>query len=261
MRWGGIFDVDGLKRRLDHLDSMTSQEGFWDDNARAQEVVQERAGIEAIVGRHGKLSNEVTELGELLELASMEDDEEMVAEVADQVPRLEAGVREAELDRMLDRPEDKSDAILYVNPGAGGVDAQDWAEILFRMYLRWCERKGFKVEVLNQQPGDEAGIKEAHVHVSAALNAYGYLQARRTASIAWSASAPSTATRAVTPRSRAVHVSCRTWTTTSTLDSIEIKDEDIEMSTRCARAAPGGQHVNKHRVRRAPEARADAASS
>jgi len=238
MRWGGIFDVDGLKRQLDHLDARTSAEGFWDDPEHAQAVVQERAGVEALVGRHDKLDNEVSELAELLELAAMEDDQEMVDEVSAQIPELEGGVRQAELARMLDKPADKSDAILYVNPGAGGVDAQDWAEILFRMYLRWCERKGFKVEILDQQPGEEAGLKDASIAVRGA-NAYGYLKAENGVHRLIRIS-PFDANARRHTAFAAVHV------VPEVDDDVEvdIRKEDLEVDTMRA-GGKGGQHVNK----------------
>lgn len=238
MRWGGIFDVDGLKRRLDHLDAMTSAEGFWDDPDRAQSVVQERAGIEGTVGRHDRLANEVTELAELLEMAASEGDEDMVGEVAAQLPALEDGVRGAELDRMLDQPADKSDAILYINPGAGGVDAQDWAEILFRMYTRWAERRGFKVEVLDEQPGDEAGLKDVSVAVRG-LNAYGYLKAENGVHRLIRIS-PFDANARRHTAFAAVHV-------VPEIDDdveVDIRKEDLEVDTMRA-GGKGGQHVNK----------------
>ena len=112
---------------------------------------------------------------ELLELAASEGDEGVVADVAEQLPSLEAEVRGLELKRML-TPDDDTDAIVTINPGAGGTEAQDWADILLRMYLRWCERRGFKTELLSKQPGDEAGIKDA-TFVARGANAYGYLRA------------------------------------------------------------------------------------
>ncbi len=178
------------------------------------------------------------ELGELLEMAAAEGDEDMIDEVAAQVPGLEDGVRAAELDRMLDKPEDKSDAILYVNPGAGGVDAQDWAEILFRMYVRWADRKGFKVEILDEQPGDEAGIKDASIAVRG-LNAYGYLKAENGVHRLIRISPFDSNARRHTAFA-AVHV-------VPEVDDeieVEIKKEDLEVDTMRA-GGKGGQHVNK----------------
>ncbi len=217
---------------------MTSSEGFWDAPERAQEIVQERATLEGTVGRLDRLVREVGELGELLELAASEGDEDIVAEVGEQLPALEHGVREAELDRMLDKPEDKSDAILYINPGAGGVDAQDWAQILFRMYLRWAERKGFKVEILDEQPGDEAGIKDASIAVRGP-NAYGYLKAENGVHRLIRISPFDSNARRHTAFA-AVHV-------VPEIDDdveVDIKKEDLEVDTMRA-GGKGGQHVNK----------------
>ncbi len=238
MRWGGIFDVDGLKRSLDHLNHQISAEGFWEDPDRAQTVVQERATIEATVTRQDTLQREIVDLQELLDMAAGEGDESMIDDVIAQVPELEKRVRQAELARMLSKPEDRTDAILYVNPGAGGVDAQDWAEMLFRMYLRWCERKGFKTEILDQQPGDEAGIKDATIAVRGPF-AYGYLKAENGVHRLIRIS-PFDANARRHTAFAAVHV------VPDIDDSIEvdIKKEDLEVDTMRA-GGKGGQHVNK----------------
>jgi peptide chain release factor 2 len=183
------------------------------------------------------LAREVTDLRELLDLAAGED-EGMVADVVTQIPGAEARVREAELARMLSKPEDKSDAILYVNPGAGGVDAQDWAEMLLRMYLRWSERKDYKVEVLDTQPGDEAGIKDASIAVRGP-NAYGYLKAENGVHRLIRISPFDSNSRRHTAFA-AVHV-------VPEIDDdveVDIKKEDLEVDTMRA-GGKGGQHVNK----------------
>src|SRR4029077_8397696 len=116
------------------------------------------------------------DLGELVELAAAENDQSIIGDVAAQLPALEKRVRDVELARMLSGPQDRSDAIVSIAPGAGGIDAQDWAEMLLRMYLRWCERKGFKTEIMNLQPGDDAGVKDVSFTVAGAY-AYGFLRA------------------------------------------------------------------------------------
>jgi peptide chain release factor 2 len=139
---------------------------------------------------------------------------------------------------MLSKPEDKSDAILYINPGAGGVDAQDWAEMLFRMYLRWCEQKGLKTEVLSFQPGDEAGIKDATVAVRGPF-AYGYLRAENGVHRLIRISPFDSNARRQTAFA-AVHV-------VPEIDEdveVDIKKEDLEVDTMRA-GGKGGQHVNK----------------
>ncbi|MGF1467141.1 MAG: peptide chain release factor 2 [Sandaracinaceae bacterium] len=234
---GRYLDVDGLSRQLDRLTDQTAREGFWDDAEAAQKVVQERATIEETVSRHRKLTSDVKELGELLEMAAGED-EAVVADVLGQIPTLEAEVRRAELARMLNRPEDRGDAILSVNPGAGGVDAQDWAEMLLRMYTRWAERRGFRLEVLDNQPGDEAGIKDASIAVRGP-DAYGYLKAESGVHRLIRISPFDSNARRQTAFA-AVHV------IPEVDDDIEldIRKEDLEEQTMRA-GGKGGQHVNK----------------
>jgi peptide chain release factor 2 len=176
MRWGGIFDIGGLRHEVDRLESLTLREGFWDDAEAAQKVLRERASAQEKVSTWERLSRQVKDLGELLDLAQSEGDESIVDEIGTQLPDLDAGVRTMEVARMLGGSEDRSDAIVTIHPGAGGVDAQDWAEMLMRMYLRWAERRGWAVEVLDHQPGDEAGIKDVSILVKGE-NAYGYLRA------------------------------------------------------------------------------------
>src|SRR5690606_21808353 len=123
-----------------------------------------------------KLSKEANDLSELLELAADDGDEGLLKEVEGQMPALSDGVRQLELMRMLSGPEDNSDAIVSINPGMGGIDAQDWAEMLMRMYLRWCETKGYKIEMLDHQPAEQAGIKGVSFAVRGP-HAYGFLRA------------------------------------------------------------------------------------
>ena len=175
MRWGGIFDLDGLRHNVDRLTNLSLQEGFWDDQQKAQKLMRERSSSEETLKEFERVDREVKDSLELLELAAEEGDEGVVEEVSAQLPSLESQVRGLELKRML-TPDDDTDAIVTINPGAGGTEAQDWAEILLRMYLRWCERRGFKTELLSKQPGDEAGIKDA-TFVARGPNAYGYLRA------------------------------------------------------------------------------------
>lgn len=238
MRWGGTFDVDGLERQLDHLNHQSSAEGFWDDPERAQKLVTERATLEATVERQRTLVRETADLGELLEMAAGEDDEAMVEDVLSQVPGLERRVRQAELARMLNKPEDRADAIVYISPGAGGVDAQDWAEMLFRMYLRYCETKGWKAEVLDHQAGEEAGIKDASIAVRGP-SAYGFLKAEDGVHRLIRISPFDSNARRHTAFA-AVHVVPEIDDTIE----VDIKKEDLEVDTMRA-GGKGGQHVNK----------------
>jgi peptide chain release factor 2 len=173
-RWGGIFDVPGLKHEVERLDNLSVREGFWDDQEKARKVMRDRAKAEAIAKSFERLESDVNGLLEILEMVEEGDDEE-VAELMEQIPELERGVRDLELKRML-TDDDDNDAIVNINSGAGGTDAEDWAEMLLRMYLRWCERKGFKTTLIDKQPGEVCGISSASFLCEGPY-AYGFLRA------------------------------------------------------------------------------------
>jgi peptide chain release factor 2 len=169
---------------LEELTQATLAPGFYRDNEKAQVVLRRRAQVEQKLEQTRKLGREIDDLAEYLELGASEGDEGVIADVAAQAAALEArrappapapGLRQAELDRMLSGPADRANAIVRIKPGAGGTDAKDWASMLLRMYLRWCERRGFKTEIIDYQPGDEAGIDDVSFTV-AGDSAYGYLR-------------------------------------------------------------------------------------
>ncbi|MEO0323890.1 MAG: peptide chain release factor 2 [Myxococcota bacterium] len=232
---GGIFDVPGLKHTVDRLTNLSLREGFWDDQAEAQKVMKERAAAEATVQGFEKVSSDVEGILELIDM--VEGDEDAAGELEEltaQLPELEVQVRGLELKRML-TPDDDNDALLSINSGAGGSDAEDWASMLYRMYRRWAEKKGFKVEVLDEQRG-EAGISSAEMLVKG-TNAYGFLRSENGVHRLIRVSKFS-------GRRETSFVAVRVTPELDDDVEVEIRDEDIQIDTMRSGGA-GGQHVNR----------------
>src|SRR5215216_3633216 len=148
--------------------------GFWDDQTKAAQISEQHARARRRLEGFRSLTQDVDDLGELAELAA--DDEEMAGELAGQLESVERRLAELEEERLFSGPYDAGDAVVTVNAGAGGTDSQDWAEMVLRMLMRWAERRGFKVELLEASPGEEAGIKSATFRVEGE-NAYGLYSA------------------------------------------------------------------------------------
>jgi peptide chain release factor 2 len=149
--------------------------GFWDDNRRAQELIRERSDIARTLASVGELTTQASDLSVLLELATEAGDGSLDTEIETGIARLRRDLDAFELKIMLSGPHDAKAAIVSIHPGAGGTESQDWAQMLMRMYLRWFERSGFKAEVVDLLPGEEAGIKSATIEVTGEY-AYGYLK-------------------------------------------------------------------------------------
>jgi peptide chain release factor 2 len=221
------------------LNDRSQREGFWDDADKARELMSERATTEQTLLGFDKLSTDLRDQAELFEMALAEDDQGVVADVATQLQRIDKRTRELELARMLSGPQDRNDAIVNISPGAGGIEAQDWAEMLMRMYLRWCERKGFKTEIVNQQPGDDAGIKDVTFTVSGPY-AYGFLRAENGVHRLIRISPFDSNARRHTSFAAVLVVP----DLGDAADEVEIRPEDLKVDTYRSGGA-GGQHINK----------------
>ena len=150
--------------------------GFWDDQERARGVIAEVNAIKGWIEPYDRLTGRVRSLLEMEELLAAEPDDAMAAELERELETLDAEVPALELRALMQGPDDHRDAMLEISAGAGGTEAQDWASMLMRMYTRWAERRGYKVELLDVSEGEEAGIKGAMLEIHGA-NAYGFLRA------------------------------------------------------------------------------------
>lgn len=169
---GGFFDAPRKQAELENLEKQISEPDFWNDSEKAQKTVQQRSRIEKALEQQENFETAVSDAEVLIEFAA--SDANSLKELETLIERLESEVSLAETQSLLSGETDANNAICSIQSGAGGTDAQDWAQMLLRMYLRWAERKGFKVEILDEQAGSEAGIKSATFRVEGEY-AYGLL--------------------------------------------------------------------------------------
>tara|TARA_B100000674_G_C37972936_1_gene977841 strand:- start:3597 stop:4616 length:1020 start_codon:yes stop_codon:yes gene_type:complete len=225
-------------QRLQELNAETESPNFWSDSTRAQTLMRERIGLENGLKVIDQLTVDLTDNMELLELGILEDDDEIIFEAEAALQAVHQIALKAEKQTLLSGEADTNDAYLEVHAGAGGTEAQDWAEMLLRMYTRWSESKGYKVEWLEQSAGEEAGLKSSTVRISG-HNAYGWLKTECGVHRLVRISPYDSSARRHTSFSSV-------WiypVIDDTID-IEIEDKDLRVDTYRASGA-GGQHVNK----------------
>ncbi|AEM74455.1 hypothetical protein Calla_1875 [Caldicellulosiruptor acetigenus 6A] len=231
-------DIDRLESELKSLENETSSPDFWQDLENSQKVLQKIKRLKDKIERFQKLYSQWEDLKVLTELSLDEGNHEMAEELEKELLDLERKIEDFKIEVLLNGPYDKNNAILSIHAGAGGTEAQDWAEMLLRMYTRWAVKKGYKVETLDILPGEEAGIKNVTVRI-VGENAYGYLKAEKGVHRLVRISPFDAAGRRHTSFA-AVEVLPEVEDDTD----IEIKEEDLEIDTFRASGA-GGQHVNK----------------
>ena len=176
--YGGYFDVQGKQERIKELSLKMNNVDFWNDKDNAEKIIEEcnnlKRSVEKITGIRKKIDDNL----EMLSIMISAPDEEILKVIEEELPGIDKEINSLSLEIMLSGPEDKSDALLEIHAGAGGTEACDWANMLLRMYLRWCDLKSYKYEVIDTLSGEEAGIKSASIIVKG-LNAYGYLKSER----------------------------------------------------------------------------------
>jgi peptide chain release factor 2 len=231
-----IFDPAGLSQRVAELEAEMGASGFWDTQERAAKVSAEHARASRRLEAFGKLESDAEDLDALAEMA--EEDPSMAVELEEQISSVEARLEELEEQRLFSGRYDGGDALVSVNAGAGGTDAQDWAEMVLRMEMRWAEKRGFGVELLEASPGEEAGIKSATFAVHGE-NAYGLYGAEKGVHRLVRMSPFDSANRRQTSFA-GVEVS----PVVEDVGDVDIDDDDLQIDTYRASGA-GGQHVNK----------------
>jgi peptide chain release factor 2 len=235
---GGIFDYDAKAARLAFLSKELEKPDVWSDAKRAQDLGREKKQLEAVVAR---LDSTATALGDslaLFELAEAERDEGALESIGRDVTALEAAVADMEFKRMFSNPMDPNNCFVDIQAGTGGTEAQDWAAMLERMYLRYCERKGFKAALLEESPGEVAGVKSATLRVNGA-HAYGHLRTESGVHRLVRKS-PFDANN----RRHTSFASVFVYPEVDETIEVEINPADLRIDTFRASGA-GGQHVNK----------------
>ncbi len=227
-----------LQTRLNEIETMQQNQDFWNDVSYAGKISQEKTKTERILATYHTANDAVIEASEYFDLAKAENDEETIEMLYEDAPSLQESTNALEVQMMLSGEHDANHAIVSIHPGAGGTESQDWANMLYRMYLRWAERQGFKIEVLDYQPAEEAGIKDVSFIIKGE-NAYGYLKVENGIHrLVRISPFDSNAKR---------HTSFSSVMVSPEVDDdidITIEDKDIRIDTYRSSGA-GGQHVNK----------------
>ena len=236
---GDALHIDHIKEQIDELTEEMNQPEFWNDTERSTRVNQKLGSLKNKVEHYEKLLSSADDIEVMMDLAKEENDDDMVTEVGEELSRLKEQADALELETLMRGDYDDSDAILSLHAGAGGTEAQDWTQMLYRMYTRYCEKMGFTVKVLDYLDGDEAGVKSVTFEVSGD-HAYGYLRGEKGVH------------RLV--RISPFDANARRHTSFSSLDvspileddegDIEINMKDVRVDTYHSSGA-GGQNVNK----------------
>ena len=236
--YGGIFDPEACKLRISELDSQIEGENFWVDQILAQEVMQERNRLKKNITDYDNLKSEVEEIISLIDMAKEEGVKDILSESNERLKEINITLKKKELEFLLSGEADLNNAFLEINAGAGGTESQDWAQMLLRMYCRWCEKKKYQIKYMQENQGDEAGIKSVSIKITGDY-AYGWLKTESGVHRLVRISPFDSQNRR--------HTSFASVWVYPVIDEniiINIDDKDIRIDTYRASGA-GGQHVNR----------------
>lgn len=232
-----LFDIPGCEKRVEELEYEMNDPDFWNDIEKSQKVSKELKHLKDRIQGYNQLASQIEDIEVLIELTIEENETSLISDIEKNIDILEKKIKRLRLETLLKGKYDKNSAIISLHAGAGGTEAMDWTSMLYRMYTRWCESKGYKVDVLDMLPGEEAGIKSVTFQATG-VNAYGYLKAEKGVH------------RLV--RISPFDSSGRRHTSFSSVDvmpeldddlEVEVKPDEIKVDTFRAGGA-GGQHVN-----------------
>jgi peptide chain release factor 2 len=235
---GLLFDIAGLKQEIEELENKTAEPAFWEDIENSQKVLQKTKVLKLKVATYEKLVSELEDLKVLNELGLEEQDASVIPEVGQELERMKEAYNKLRLETMLNGPYDRNNAIMTLHAGAGGTEAQDWVQMLLRMFTRWAEDHEYTVRILDSLDGDEAGIKSVTIQVIGE-NAYGYLRSEKGVHRLVRISPFDSSGRR--------HTSFASVDVMPELDEeiqVEINPDDLRIDTYRSSGA-GGQHVNK----------------
>ena len=234
----GVVEPQKIELRLQEIEELENNPEFWNDAKEAAKIQKEKTQLSRKLEKYNIANSAVEDAKDLYEMAKEESDEESLEALYEDAPQLEEQIRSMEIEVLLSGESDSNNAILSIHPGAGGTESQDWAEMLLRMYKKWAEKRGFSIEILDYQKGEEAGIKDVSIIVKGE-NAYGYLKVENGIHrLVRISPFDSNAKR---------HTSFSSVMVSPEIDDdidIVIEDKDIRIDTYRASGA-GGQHVNK----------------
>ena len=236
--YGGIFDPEACKLRISELDSQIEGKNFWVNQILAQEVMQERNRLKKNITDYGNLKSEVEEIISLIDMAKDEGVKDILSESNERLKEINITLKKKELEFLLSGEADLNNAFLEINAGAGGTESQDWAQMLLRMYCRWCEKKKYQIKYMQENQGDEAGIKSVSIKITGDY-AYGWLKTESGVHRLVRISPFDSQNRR--------HTSFASVWVYPVIDEniiINIDDKDIRIDTYRASGA-GGQHVNR----------------
>ncbi len=234
----GVFDIEEIRNKKAQLQKQSAEPDFWDDQNRAQKILQKISQYDEQLEKWDNVKTAHDDLEVMVELAQEAEDESLEGELNSLLSQYERALGNLELQAMLSEEADAKNAILTIHPGAGGTESQDWAEMLYRMYTRWIERRGWKYSVIDYQPGDEAGIKDVAIEIIGNF-AYGYAKAEAGIHRLVRISPFDSQSRR--------HTSFASVFVYPEVDEdieVDINEKDLRIDTYRASGA-GGQHVNK----------------